>query len=74
MAPFADIGQVWNNPDNPVTLPSQTFLAAIGVGLLWNPVKQVAVRLDFALPFVNLKDRGNNIQDNGIYFNVIVRP
>ncbi len=74
IAPFADIGQVWNNPDNPVTLPSQTFLAAIGVGLLWNPVKQVAVRLDFALPFVNLKDRGNNIQDNGIYFNVIVRP
>ncbi len=74
IAPFADIGQVWNNPDNPVTLPSQTFLAAIGVGLLWNPVKQVAVRLDFALPFVNLKDRGNNIQDNGIYFNVIIRP
>ncbi len=71
IAPFADIGQVWNNPDNPVKLPSQTFLAGIGVGLLWNPVKQVAVRLDFALPLVNLKDRGNNIQDNGIYFNVI---
>jgi hemolysin activation/secretion protein len=74
IAPFADIGQVWNNPDNPVKLPSQTFLAGIGVGLLWNPVKQVAVRLDFALPLVNLKDRGNNIQDNGIYFNVIIRP
>ena len=74
LAPFIDIGQVWNNGSNPIPLPSQTFLAGIGAGLIWTPARQIAVRLDFAAPLVNLDDRGNNAQDNGIYFSVIYRP
>jgi hemolysin activation/secretion protein len=74
LAPFVDAGQVWNNPNNPVPLPAQTFLIGLGAGIIWTPVRQLAVRLDAAAPIVNLEDRGNNMQDNGLYFSVNFRP
>lgn len=50
LAPFVDLGQVWNNPRNPFPLPSQTFLIGVGAGLIWTPVPEIAVRLDAAPP------------------------
>lgn len=70
IAPFADLGAVWNAPDNPNSLPNQTFLAGIGVGILWEPLPNFNIRTDLALPLVNLDDRGENAQDQGIYFSV----
>ena len=69
VAPFLDLGTVWNDSDN-TDLPDQTFLAGIGAGLLWEMLPDFNIRLDFALPLVDLNDRGENIQDNGIYFSV----
>lgn len=69
VAPFFDMGAVWNDSDN-VELPDQTFLAGIGVGFLWEMIPELDLRLDFTLPLVDLDDRGNNIQDDGIYFSV----
>jgi len=70
VAPFADVGAVWNDPENPVDTPDQPFLAGIGVGLLWQPTSQFQVRLDATIPLVDLNDRGENAQDDGIYFSV----
>lgn len=70
VAPFFDMGTVWNSDNNPNKLPSQTFLAGLGVGAWWQIEEGLTVRLDYALPLVDLKDRGNNIQDHGLYFNV----
>jgi hemolysin activation/secretion protein len=70
LAPFADMGSVWNDGGNSTDLPDQTFLAGIGVGLLWQPFADFNLRLDYALPLVDLADRGENIQDHGIYFSV----
>lgn len=70
VAPFADIGSVWNADNNPNTQPDQTFLASLGVGLLWNPLPRLNVRLDYGLPLVDLDDRGENAQDEGFYFSV----
>ena len=70
LAPFIDLGAVWNHPDNPNTLPKQTFLAGAGLGLLWEPVTNLFLRLDYAVPFINLDDRGTNAQDDGFYFSV----
>lgn len=70
LAPFIDLGLVWNHPDNPNTLPNQTFLAGAGLGLLWEPVTNLFLRLDYAVPFINLDDRGTNAQDDGFYFSV----
>jgi len=70
VAPFFDAGLVWNADGNPNLLPSQTFLAGLGVGLIWQPLTNLNARLDYALPLVNLSDRGTNFQDNGLYFSL----
>jgi hemolysin activation/secretion protein len=70
LAPFFDMGAVWNHPDNPNKLPNQTFLASLGLGLDWEPVPRLKIRLDYAVPFIDLKDRGENAQDEGFYFSV----
>ncbi len=69
VAPFVDLGVVWNDSDN-IELLDQTFLAGIGAGFLWEVLPNVNLRLDFTIPLVDLEDRGNNIQDDGIYFSV----
>lgn len=70
LAPFFDLGYVWNQSDNPNTLQYQTFLASLGLGMLWEPIPDLSLRLDYGLPLVDLSDRGNNIQDDGLYFSV----
>jgi hemolysin activation/secretion protein len=73
LAPFIDLGSIWNHPDNPNKLPRQTFLASAGLGLLWEPVPRLSLRLDYAIPFIDLDDRGTNAQDNGFFFSVNYR-
>ena len=74
--PFIDIGAVWNNGSNPnnESLPDERFLAGAGIGLIWQILPQVDLRLDYGLPLIHLDDRRNNAQDSGFYFSVIVRP
>lgn len=73
LAPFADIGAVWNDGDNPQDTPDQNFLAGIGLGVLWEPAPNLSIRLDSTLPLIDLNDRGENAQDLGLYFNVNLR-
>jgi hemolysin activation/secretion protein len=73
IAPFAELGAIWNVDNNPNAEPDQTVLASIGLGLLWQPLPRLSVRLDYGLPIVELSDRGNNIQDSGVYFSLNYR-
>ncbi|MCA6501415.1 MAG: ShlB/FhaC/HecB family hemolysin secretion/activation protein [Pseudanabaena sp. M135S2SP2A07QC] len=68
--PFLDTGAIWNHPNNPNTLPSQNFLAGGGLGLLFTPLERLNMRLDYAVPFVNLSDRGSNLQESAFYFSL----
>ena len=70
IAPFADMGAIWNNSDNPNDLGDQNFLAGAGLGLLLEPVDGFNIRLDYAIPIVKIDDKGNNAQDEGFYFSV----
>ncbi|MFB8787635.1 MAG: ShlB/FhaC/HecB family hemolysin secretion/activation protein [Potamolinea sp.] len=70
LAPFFDAGTVWNTKGNPSQLPSQRFLAGLGLGVIWEPIPKLNLRLDYGIPLVNLKDRGKNAQDEGFYFSV----
>ncbi len=73
LAPFIDLGAVWNNSNNPTPLPPQTFLAAAGLGVILEPIQNLVIRLDAALPFVNVQGRGSNLQDAALYFSTSYR-
>ncbi|MBW4615757.1 MAG: ShlB/FhaC/HecB family hemolysin secretion/activation protein [Desmonostoc vinosum HA7617-LM4] len=77
LAPFLDLGAVWNQSDNPNKLPRQTFLVGAGLGFLWNQalgIDHLSLRLDYGIPFIDLSDRGNNAQDDGFYFSLRYQP
>ncbi|HIK08260.1 MAG TPA: ShlB/FhaC/HecB family hemolysin secretion/activation protein [Trichormus sp. M33_DOE_039] len=69
-APFFDLAYIWNVDTNPNTLQRQKFLAGLGLGVLYQPTANLNIRLDYALPLVDLDDRGTNAQDDGFYFSV----
>ena len=72
LAPFIDAGVAWNKDNNPnnASLSNQKFLAGVGLGVLWEPLPLLNVRVDYGLPLVNITDKGNNLQDSGLYFSV----
>ncbi len=72
-APFFDLGLVWNVDNNPNLIQSQRFIAGLGLGILWKPLPNLNLRLDYGLPLVTLSDRGNNLQDDGLYFSASYR-
>ena len=74
LAPFIDFGKVWNQSGNPNPLPRQRFLAGGGLGLIWQPTPRLNVRLDYAVPFLRLDDRGSDPQDKAFYFSVYYQP
>ncbi|WP_414579173.1 ShlB/FhaC/HecB family hemolysin secretion/activation protein [Anabaena sp. CCY 9402-a] len=70
IAPFFDLAYVWNVENNPNSLQRQKFLASLGMGILYQPIPNFDIRLDYALPLVDLDDRGTNAQDDGFYFSM----
>jgi len=70
VAPFFDLGYVWNVDNNPNSLQRQTFLASMGVGVLWQMLPHLNLRLDYGFPLIDLDDRGQNAQDDGFHFSV----
>ena len=77
IAPFMDMGSVWNSAGNPTQLPPQNFLISAGLGLIWNnafSLNGLKLRFDYGIPIVNLTDKGNNLQDDGIYFQINYQP
>ncbi|MGK7896564.1 MAG: ShlB/FhaC/HecB family hemolysin secretion/activation protein [Xenococcus sp. (in: cyanobacteria)] len=70
LAPFFNMGAIWNVEDNPNERLEQNFLAALGLGLIWRPISDLNIRLDYAPPLIDLDDRGDNVQDDGFHFSV----
>jgi len=71
LRPFVDLGKVWNNPNNPDTLPKQNLLLSAGLGFLWEPIPDLNIRLGYGFPIIDLDDRGTNAQDEGFYFGAV---
>jgi hemolysin activation/secretion protein len=68
IAPFIDVGAVWNNPSNPNPLPRQSFLGSVGVGAIVEPLPQFTLRTDLAFPLVNLNDANDSAQNRWLSF------
>lgn len=69
--PFFDIGTVWNNRDRN---PDPQTLASLGLGLQWQPISGLLLRVDYGLPLIVTSDRGSSLQDNGFNFSVRYQP
>ncbi|MGB7445038.1 MAG: ShlB/FhaC/HecB family hemolysin secretion/activation protein [Coleofasciculaceae cyanobacterium] len=72
LTPFIDVGTTWNNSGRDDPDPSS--LAAIGLGLLWQQGDSFTARLDWGIPLVSVDSTGDTLQENGIYFSIIVNP
>ena len=70
IAPFVDMGAVWNHSDNPNDVTGETFLASVGLGLILEPIPDFLMRVDYAVPLVESSTRGENAQDRGLSFSV----
>jgi hemolysin activation/secretion protein len=70
LAPFVDLGTVWNRSDNPnnSSLPSQRFLSSIGLGAIYQPAPQFNLRLDYAIPLVNLSQTNDSAKNQSLSF------
>jgi hemolysin activation/secretion protein len=71
IAPFFDVGTVWNlessNPD-PQTLTS------LGLGLIWQIDNRFTARLDWGIPLVDLNRDRETLQEKGLVFSVEYSP
>jgi len=74
LIPFVDLGYVWNVPNDPNPLPDQTFLVGTGLGIVWKALPGLDVRVEYALPLIQLEDRGDNLQEDSIYFSLNYHP
>lgn len=70
IAPFVDIGGAWN-VDSPNISPNT--LASIGVGLLWDPTDKFHAEIYWAHAFRDVTNPSNDIQDDGIHFQIFAR-
>jgi hemolysin activation/secretion protein len=71
LAPFIDMGAVWNSRNNPnPTFIDSNFIIEIGLGLIWKPIAGLAMRVDYGPPLVNLNVPDDSVQDSGFYFSL----
>jgi hemolysin activation/secretion protein len=67
IAPFFDIGTVWNNDD--VEIQTKT-LPSVGLGLNFTAGERFNARLDWGIPLVDVDTESNSLQEDGIYFSI----
>lgn len=71
LAPFFEIGTAWNNRDID---PNPATVASLGLGLRWLITSDLSLRLDYGIPLISVGDRGNSLQENGLYFSLRYQP
>ena len=71
VAPFFDIGKVWNNQNSD---PDITTIASLGLGVRWLIQRDLSLRLDYGIPLTKIENQGNSLQDNGLYFSLRYQP
>ena len=71
LAPFFDVGTAWNNRESN---PSTNTLASLGLGLIWQPSRHLNLRLDYGIPLIDVNNRGDTLQDEGLYFSLRYQP
>jgi len=71
LAPFFEIGTAWNNRD---VDPDPATIASLGLGLHWLITPDLSLRVDYGIPLISVGERGNSLQENGLYFSIRYQP
>ncbi|MBD1933714.1 MULTISPECIES: ShlB/FhaC/HecB family hemolysin secretion/activation protein [Cyanophyceae] len=71
LAPFFEIGTAWNNREID---PDPATIASLGLGLRWLITPDLSLRVDYGIPLISVGERGNSLQENGLYFSVRYQP
>ncbi len=78
IAPFLDMGSIWFTSDNANrNSSSKKFLMGTGLGLIWNNVAMIEglkIRVDYGIPLISLPHLGDNLQEQGLYFQINYSP
>jgi len=72
LAPFLDLGTVWNSSGKPN--PSPNTLFGIGVGLRYQQSDRLTARIDYGIPVVSVGSNKRTAQESGLYFSIIYNP
>ncbi len=72
LAPFVDIGTVWNSSGK--ANPEDSTLVSAGLGLRLRLGDRLQARFDWGLPLVDIESGDRTWQENGFYFSVEARP
>ncbi len=67
LAPFFDLGTVWNSDDVDV---ENSTLPSLGVGLNFAAGENFNARLDWGIPLTSVDADGSSLQEDGIYFSL----
>ena len=67
VAPFFDLGTVWNNDDLEIT---NATLPSLGVGLNFSLGERFNARLDWGIPLSTVETEDSSLQEDGIYFSL----
>ena len=67
IAPFFDVGTVWNSDDLEIT---NATLPSVGVGLNFSMGDSFNARLDWGIPLSNVEGENSSLQEDGIYFSL----
>lgn len=67
VAPFFDVGTVWNNSDLEI---ANATLPALGVGLNLSLGDNFNARLDWGIPLTSVDGEKNSWQESGVYFSL----
>ena len=70
--PFIDFGSIWSNSDD--REPEEDTVGSIGVGLRLDLIDTLSARIDYGIPFVEVNDSDDTLQEQGVYFSLEYFP
>ncbi len=73
LAPFIDVGGVWNSSGNPDPEPDPNILVSVGLGLRLRLGDRFSARFDWGIPLVDVISSDRTWQEEGLYFSVFYR-
>lgn len=71
LTPFVEAGHGWNNR---LSDPALDSIVSLGLGVRWLITPDLAVRVDYGIPLIEVENRGDSLQEDGFSFSIRYQP